>query len=139
MHCVVLVVTDEKPTKAVLQRALDPFGPRLLSDARNEDYIKKWDGWALGGRWSGHLIPYEFNNTVTGGPEVPELEQARLIVITRCGRIISGLRAIRRRLGTTLAAEVDKKMTINRGRQWNLTGDGHGYHVKADSEDFKHS
>lgn len=53
-------------------------------------------------------------------------------------RIIAGLRAICRRLGTTLGAEVDRKMAINRGRLWNLTGDGHGYHAKTDSEDFKH-
>ncbi len=58
--------------------------------------------------------------------------------IIRCGRIISGLRAICRRLSTTLSIEIDRKMKINRARQWNLTGDGHGYHIKLDAEDFKH-
>jgi hypothetical protein len=34
------------------------------------------------------------------------------------------------RLGTTMQAEVDRKMAINRARRWDLTGDGHGQHVK---------
>lgn len=33
-------------------------------------------------------------------------------------------------LGTTLQAEIDKKMAINRAREWKLDGTGHGYHVK---------
>jgi len=28
------------------------------------------------------------------------------------------------------AEEVDKKMKINRERKWNITDEGHGYHVK---------
>jgi len=31
----------------------------------------------------------------------------------------------------SLSAAVDAKMRINRARRWNLTGDGHGYHVKG--------
>jgi NTP pyrophosphatase (non-canonical NTP hydrolase) len=33
-------------------------------------------------------------------------------------------------LGGNLHVEVDRKMAINRARRWNLTGDGHGYHVR---------
>lgn len=32
-------------------------------------------------------------------------------------------------LGTTLEAEVDKKMRINRGRKWKIDGSGHGKHL----------
>jgi len=33
-------------------------------------------------------------------------------------------------LGVDIAAEVDKKMTINRARRWRITDEGHGYHIK---------
>tara|TARA_B100002049_G_C16070064_1_gene372364 strand:- start:1099 stop:1584 length:486 start_codon:yes stop_codon:yes gene_type:complete len=33
--------------------------------------------------------------------------------------------------GTTLQAEIDKKMAINRARTWDLDGSGHGYHCGA--------
>jgi hypothetical protein len=34
------------------------------------------------------------------------------------------------RMGRTLGEELARKMAINRTRQWNLTADGHGYHVR---------
>lgn len=35
------------------------------------------------------------------------------------------------RLGANLQDEINRKMAINRARQWSLDGDGHGRHVKA--------
>jgi hypothetical protein len=34
------------------------------------------------------------------------------------------------RMGRNLGEEVPRKIAINRTRQWNLTADGHGYHVR---------
>jgi hypothetical protein len=34
------------------------------------------------------------------------------------------------RLGSNLWDEVERKMAINRTRKWELTQDGHGYHVR---------
>ena len=34
------------------------------------------------------------------------------------------------RLGVDLLDEVDRKMATNRARDWRLSGDGHGYHVR---------
>lgn len=34
------------------------------------------------------------------------------------------------RMGGSLSAEIDRKMSVNRGRAWNVTADGHGYHVR---------
>ncbi len=34
------------------------------------------------------------------------------------------------RMGHSLMAEVDRKMAINRTREWAKTADGHGYHVR---------
>lgn len=35
------------------------------------------------------------------------------------------------RMGVDLHEEVDKKMRINRQREWKLDGDGHGKHVRV--------
>lgn len=34
------------------------------------------------------------------------------------------------RLGVDLVAEIDRKMAINRTREWRLDNTGHGYHVR---------
>jgi len=37
------------------------------------------------------------------------------------------------RMGIDLHAEIDRKMAINRKREWAVTADGHGYHVRNKS------
>ncbi len=34
------------------------------------------------------------------------------------------------RMGESLMAEVDRKMAINRAREWKIDASGHGYHVR---------
>jgi hypothetical protein len=46
------------------------------------------------------------------------------------GRLSAALRNLCLIFGSMLAYEVDRKMAINRRREWKLTGDGHAYHVK---------
>lgn len=45
-------------------------------------------------------------------------------------RVVGNLASLCVRLGMTLADEVNKKMAVNRAREWKLDGTGHGYHVK---------
>jgi hypothetical protein len=59
MHFVTFVITSEKP----LGKVLAPFGP---------DGNRKWD--ALGGRYSANLQPISFENTITGGDDIPAIE-----------------------------------------------------------------
>lgn len=35
------------------------------------------------------------------------------------------------RMGFLLPGDIDRKMAINRAREWSMDGSGHGYHVKA--------
>ena len=37
------------------------------------------------------------------------------------------------RMGFSVEAEVQRKLAINKSRQWKLDGHGHGYHVKEQS------
>lgn len=44
---------------------------------------------------------------------------------------ISLLASVAKRSGIDLQAEIDKKMKINRARQWRLTDDGHDQHIES--------
>jgi hypothetical protein len=67
VHFAALIITDKKPTQDVLEKALVHFGPY---------HQRHWLGWALGGRYTGNLIPIEPENTVTGArPELTDLEK----------------------------------------------------------------
>jgi hypothetical protein len=67
MHFAVAIVTNEKPTEAILAETLAPFGPAAGVEA-------KWDWQALGGRFTGLLCPKQIAGTVTGGVEYPDDE-----------------------------------------------------------------
>jgi hypothetical protein len=67
MHFAVAVVTEEKPTEAMLADILAPFGPAAGTEA-------KWDWQVLGGRFSGLLGPHGIGGTITSGPECPDDE-----------------------------------------------------------------
>lgn len=45
------------------------------------------------------------------------------------------LRRLAENMGVDLQAEVDKKMAINRKREWTLDGEGQGYHESAMSDE----
>jgi hypothetical protein len=40
------------------------------------------------------------------------------------------LGSLAHQMGKDLAAEIDRKMAVNRAREWRLDGSGHGYHVR---------
>lgn len=44
--------------------------------------------------------------------------------------VVIVLMRLARNLGTTIEAEVERKMAINRARVWKKDNTGHGYHVR---------
>ena len=46
-----------------------------------------------------------------------------------CADVLICLYRVAERLGVDLHAEVDRKMAVNRKREWKLDGHGHGYHA----------
>ena len=62
MHFAVLVISNEKPTERHLGKLLAPFLP------------SEFDWWALGGGYTGNLIPFDLGETITAGPAVPSIE-----------------------------------------------------------------
>jgi hypothetical protein len=59
MQFAAAVVTEEKPTQAMLAGVLKPFGPRAGAEA-------KWDRYVLGGRFSGRLGPNHIADAIKG-------------------------------------------------------------------------
>lgn len=49
---------------------------------------------------------------------------------------IESLKVVIRKCGFEPQMEIDRKMGINRKRKWNLSGDGHGYHVRDKDTKF---
>ncbi|HEU4727732.1 MAG TPA: hypothetical protein VFT22_07580 [Kofleriaceae bacterium] len=47
-----------------------------------------------------------------------------------CADVCIVLDRLVHRLGKDMTQERDRKMSVNRARRWNLTGDGHGQHVE---------
>jgi hypothetical protein len=77
LHFVLFVITHAKPTEETLESLLHPF-------QGEEEWEPRFDHWALGGRFSGHVIPYDFANTMTGGPDVSDYELAILGKLSGC-------------------------------------------------------
>ncbi|MBP9863409.1 MAG: hypothetical protein KBD62_36020 [Kofleriaceae bacterium] len=51
--------------------------------------------------------------------------------LEECADVVIVLYRLATYLGGSLRMEIDRKMEINRAREWRLDGNGHGYHVKA--------
>jgi hypothetical protein len=62
MHAMALVITENKPTKEVLEATFAPFGKRALG------CLAKWYWYGLGGRFGGSLIPKIHNQWKGGQP-----------------------------------------------------------------------
>lgn len=73
MHFVTFVITESKPTDALLSDALEPFGP---------DGTARWDDWTLGGRHSGNLPVKRLDDTLTGGDEIPDSDLALIKMLS---------------------------------------------------------
>lgn len=50
--------------------------------------------------------------------------------IEEAADIVIVLMRLAGRMNRDLMAEVDRKMAVNRTRQWNVDASGHGYHVR---------
>lgn len=59
-----------------------------------------------------------------------ELDDDNPKAIEEAADIVILLMVLASRMGQSLMAEVDRKMAINRAREWNVDPSGHGYHVR---------
>jgi len=63
MHFIAFVITQQKPTEEILPTALNPF------------FNEHFDWFALGGRYTGMIEPFDHEDTVTGGMDMPAVEE----------------------------------------------------------------
>jgi len=70
----------------------------------------------------------ELIRACTSGAPVDKIVEEAADVVIVLYRIFS-------RNGRQMAEEVDKKMAVNRTREWHKDGTGHGYHVRSKAEE----
>jgi hypothetical protein len=80
LHFALFVITDAKPSVEMLDSLLQPF--------QGEEEEARFDHWAIGGRYSGQVIPYDLANTITGGPDVSTGELEILGTLTRSWNVV---------------------------------------------------
>lgn len=97
--------------KTISQWANDTFGP-ASSNAR------------VGARANEEMA--ELMRALTADDNHPKAaeEMADVVIV---------LKRLAERMGVDLDAEVDRKMEVNRQREWKLDSTGHGYHVRQKS------
>ncbi|MBY2918897.1 MazG-like family protein [Rhizobium leguminosarum] len=102
-----------------------------MSDERVETQasINDWISTTFGETGSNISVAARANQ------EMSELVMALAIddndpnAVVEAADIVIILYRLAHRFGKDLEAEIDRKMAINRGRNWNVAN-GHGYHVK---------
>ena len=65
----------------MLESLLQPFRGEVEGEVEEG---ARFDWWALGGRYSGQVIPYDLTDTMTGGPGVSDDELAILGELADC-------------------------------------------------------
>src|SRR5215469_1328975 len=80
VHFPLFVITDRKPSMEMLESLLQPLRGEVEEGGR-------FDCWALGGRYTGQVIPYHLADTVTGGPDVGDDELAILRELADCWNV----------------------------------------------------
>jgi hypothetical protein len=77
MHSLVLLITEKRPTPAVIDKAMKPF-----CNCKEPGFHYDWYG--LGGRYSGNLEPISPDEAIVGDATAPKFE-------TRLFEMLSGL------------------------------------------------
>ena len=58
-------------------------------------------------------------------------DQPSEMLIEEAADVVIVLMRLAEIVGEDLMKEIDRKMTVNRDREWHKDGTGHGYHVRA--------
>lgn len=88
--------------------------------------------WASSGRFAPISLASRANEKMAALLVVLEENNSRFPAEGRwrLEEVLGALKALCLSIGQEPAAALDRKMAVNRARQWKLDGSGHGYHVK---------
>lgn len=93
--------------------------------------ISKWAEDTFGASGSNMRVAVRANEEMAELLRALSSDDNNPKAIEEAADVIIVLQRVFTRMGADLQAEVDRKMAINRARQWNLDATGHGYHVRA--------
>ncbi len=95
-----------------------------------QESITKWANETFGRSASNLRIAIRANEEMAELLRALSVDDAHEKALEECADVVIVLLRLISYLGGDLNEAIDQKMAINRSRQWNLDGNGHGYHVR---------
>ena len=98
--------------------------------SENQKTISRWTNETFGPASSNARVAARANEEMAELLRALTADDRHPKAVEEAADVVIILYRLAERMGADLMAEIDRKMAINRARQWNVTTDGHGYHVR---------
>jgi NTP pyrophosphatase (non-canonical NTP hydrolase) len=95
-----------------------------------QESVSKWANETFGPAGSNARVAARANEEMAELLRALTADDSSPKAIAEVADVVIVLYRLATRLGGDLHAEVDRKMAINRAREWKLDATGHGYHVR---------
>ncbi len=96
-----------------------------------QESISKWADDTFGPTSSTMRVAVRANEEMAELLRALSVDDFNQKALDECADVYIVLCRVVTRLGGDFQELIDAKMAINRKREWNLDGSGHGYHVRA--------
>ena len=97
----------------------------------SQESVSAWAELTFGPAGSNARVASRANEEMAELIRALTIEEKHPKAAEECADIVIVLFRLAERLGVDLLDEVDKKMALNRQREWKRDGSGHGYHTKG--------
>jgi NTP pyrophosphatase (non-canonical NTP hydrolase) len=97
----------------------------------NEQSIVEWADQTFGQATSNIRVACRVNEEMSELLRALSTDDTHPRAAEEIADIVIVLARLARNLGTTIEAEIQRKMLINRKRTWSKDNTGHGYHVRS--------
>lgn len=104
-----------------------------MNGARTQETISRWAEETFGPAGSNASVAARANREMSELIQKLAANDAHPEAAAEVADVLIVLYRLATRLGSNLHEEVDRKMAINRQREWTLDGDGHGQHVPEET------
>ena len=96
----------------------------------NQESISRWADSTFGPAGSNARVAARANEEMAELMRVLTVDDAHPKASEEIADVVIVLSRLATRLGVDLNDEINRKMAINRKREWKLDNTGHGYHVR---------
>lgn len=101
--------------------------------AETQHSIQAWANMAFGPAPDPARVAARANEEMAELLRAATSEQPPEVLIEEAADVVIVLMRFAEVVGEDLMKEIDRKMTVNRGREWKKDGTGHGYHIRKEA------